>query len=69
MKRKPTETLARKQGVFVLFPKWIRRERFQIFRNIRPNFLDQYTKKTDPETFLFWVNDIFAKKQALGEKS
>jgi len=29
-------------------------------------FWDQYTlKKADPETFSFWVNDVFAKKHAL----
>jgi len=38
IKRKSTGILAGKQDVFVLFSKSIRQERFQILRNIRPNF-------------------------------
>jgi len=33
------------------------------FREYQTKFWDQCTlKKADPETFPFWVNDIFAKK-------
>jgi len=37
------------------------------FREYQNKFWDQYTisKKNDPETFSFWVNNIFAKKQVL----
>jgi len=33
----------------------------------RPNFEPMYLKKADPETFSFWVNNIFAMKQVLFE--
>jgi len=37
-----------------------------IFQEYQTKFWQQYSlKKADPETFSFWVNDIFAKKQAL----
>jgi len=35
------------------------------FQNFQTKFWDQYTlNKADEETLSFWVNDIFAKKQA-----
>jgi len=47
MKRKPTRILARYQERFILFSKRIRRERFQIFKNIGPNFRTNiYLKKS-----------------------
>jgi len=51
-------------GLFIFFAKWIRRRRFQIFRNVGPNFRTNILlKKADPEMFSFWVNNIFAEKQ------
>jgi len=36
------------------------------FPEYQAKFWDQYTlKKADPDTFLLWVDSIFAKKQAL----
>jgi len=36
------------------------------FQEYQTKFWDQYTlKKADPETFTFWVNNIFANKHVL----
>ena len=32
-----------------------------------PHFEPMYLKKADPDTFSFWVNNIFAMKQVLFE--
>ena len=49
---KPKGILERNRDVFVLFTKWIKKERSQSFRNIRPNLWTICCKES-------WTRDVF----------
>jgi len=61
MKRKSTGIFRKTAGQFCILFHLHKLIEISTFQEFQTKFWEECTlKKTDPETFCFWVNDIFA---------